>query len=199
MGTIDHNAQSVQSDPIGNRRFTKLDVASCRILNTHGLAQPVRSHRRQRLVNHGFNALFQCIRKLGARCGEKLDAIIGKGVMRGRDDNTGFGTEGSRQISNARRGHRPQQRHINASGRQPRLQRRFEHVARDTRILADQYPRAARFTHQDPPYRPAQLEHKIRRDGVLSHCSPNTVCSEILSTHARRLPLARPRSCSPHP
>src|SRR5690606_30091295 len=119
-------------------------------------------------------------------CSSDLDAIVVVGIVRGTDDDAGIGLERPRQIGDGRRGHGPEQLHVSPGCRQPRLQGGFEHVARDTGVLADQNAAFALLAKRHPR-RPAELEHEVRSDGKLADTPTDTIGAEILSSHTTNL------------
>ena len=77
----------------------------------------MRLNRHHRLVEFCLNGMLYLIRQLGAFTGEKLDTVIGIGIMGCADDNAGAGMQGARQVGNCRCRHRSKQAHINTGRR----------------------------------------------------------------------------------
>ena len=99
------------------------------------------------------------------------------------DHDARAGVQGAGQIGDTRRGHRTQQSDIDPGRRQPRLQRRFEHVPGNARILADD-DLVETFGLEHSPDRPAQLQHELRRNRIFADPPPNTVRTEVTLLHA---------------
>jgi hypothetical protein len=70
---------------------------------------------------------------------EELDAVVVVGIVRGADDHAEIAAEAARHVGDAGRRQRPHQQHVHAGGDETGLERRFEHVAGDARVLADQH------------------------------------------------------------
>src|SRR6202020_2049914 len=60
------------------------------------------------------------------------------------DDDAEIASESLRHVGDAGRGQRTDQEDVDAGGDEARFERRFEHVAGDARVLADQHASAAR-------------------------------------------------------
>ncbi len=182
MGAIDDQLEPGEVGTGRHAALAELDVATGRIVDPRCLAQLCRLDHSHRRIDQLLDHQLDLVGKLGSATGKELDAVVVMGIMRGADDDAGLGMEGTRQVSNRWRRHRPQQQHIGARSRQPRLQRRLEHVARNSGVLADQ-DAALALLAEGHACRPAQLEHKIRGNRRLPNMSANAVGAEILSSH----------------
>ncbi|MCY1392926.1 hypothetical protein D9M71_78100 [compost metagenome] len=182
MGAVDDH---LQAGKIGTGRHTALaefDIAAGCIIDTRDLAELARLDHRHWRIEQFLDHQLDFIRQFGALAGKELDAIIVMGVVRCTDDDARIGMKGSGQIGNCRRGHRPQQHHIGASGGKAGLQRGFEHVARDARVLADQHLAGAQTT-KGHAGGPTELEHEIRCNRVLANTTANAVSTKVFSAH----------------
>src|SRR5450631_35941 len=112
--------------------------------------------------------------------------------MRRADDHAETAPEPLRHVSDAGCGQRPDQHHVDAGGHEPRLQRRLEEITRQSRVLADEHPAAARCQH---PRRGArQPEGKIYGHGGLPDAAAYSVGTK--ATHGQRAHSAPWRPCS---
>ncbi len=205
MGAVQHDSQAVQLEAIVDRGLAELDVAPGGVIDADRLAEPIRRHGFQRLVELVLDFGLDLVGEFQPFRREELDAVILVGIVRRRDHDPGIGPERARQIGDARRGHRPQQRDIGPGGREPRLQCRFEHVPGNSRVFTDDHlgPRrlggllsdlmAAKLARQHSAHGPAQLQHEVGSDGILSDSAADTVGTEITSTHDRLAPEAPPK------
>src|SRR5690606_24088619 len=102
--------------------------------------------------------------------------------MRSADDDASGGMQGPGQVGDSGRRHRPEQDDIQARRRQPRLQRRLEHVAGQAGVLADQYLPAA-LSGKHATGGPAQLEHAVGSNGKFPHPAADAIRSEQALRH----------------
>ena len=135
---IDDNAQSIEPQPFGKALLDELDVAAGRIVEPLGAAELGRdSAPLWPLAERGFDLRLEFIGQLVAIRTEELDPVIGKRVVRGRDDDPDIGPQAARQHRDRRGRQRPDQDDIHSHRDKAGGQRRFEHVAREPRVLAD--------------------------------------------------------------
>ena len=90
---------------------------------------------------------LELVRELAAVAVEELDAVVLIAVVRGADDHAEVAAEALRHVGDAGRRQRTDQQHVHAGGDESRLERGFEHVAGDARVLADEYAAAVRREH----------------------------------------------------
>ena len=126
------------------------------------------------VVQLGLDGGFHRVRQLVAAAGKELDAVVIERIVRGGDDDPGLQAQRAREIGHGRRRHRPASIHVDTRGRKPGFQRRFQHVAGDARVLADQHRRTlalGRFARlrQHLARGITQPHHEFRRDGMLAH------------------------------
>ena len=185
---IDHQTIAAQIQRRRERAFAEFNVAAGRIADAPDLAQRARCHRFDRLVDHRLDGLLDRIVKLLPIAGKKFDAIVIERIMRCRNHDARRQPQRARQIGHTRRRHRPDQQHIHAGGRQPRLERALQHVPGDAGVLADDH-RGARaigrlMAGQHSTCRMAKTQHKFRRDRQFANLAAHTIGTKIFSTHA---------------
>lgn len=100
-------------------------------------------------------------------------------IVGGADHDSGGSPEGARQIGNGRCRHRPQQPDVDTGRGQAGLQRRLEHVAGKTGVLADQHTVALTVPLERLAGGPPQLQHELRRNGKISHLPADSVRSKV--------------------
>ena len=115
---------------------------------------------------------------------EELDAVVGVGVVRGRDHHAEVGPQRAGQHGDRRRRHRPEQEHVHADRREARHQGGLDHVARQARILADHHAVPARAVGELLAGGHADLERDLRGHRVRVGEPANAVRAEILPRHA---------------
>ncbi len=181
VGGVHHDFQTVQIEP---RRgaFAEFDVAAAGVVDAAHLAETVGGDHRDRLIQHAFDFRFDLIAELAAVVAEKLDAVVGVGVVRRGNHDARLGVQGAGQIGDRRCGHGPEQPDVHAGGGNARFQGRLEHVPGNAGVLADQ-DLAATVGGQHPAGGPAQLEHEIRRDRRFPDGAANAIGAEIFATH----------------
>ena len=132
------------------------------------------------------------VRQLGALGREKLDTVIVIRIMGGGNDNASLQTQGPGQVGNGRGGHGTDQADIDACRGKTRLQGRFEHIARNSRVLADEHRRALAgfgmgplviLGHQHLAGAVPQTHDEIGGNRRLPHSTAHAVGAEILSAH----------------
>ena len=141
---VDDDAPALEIELGRERALAEFDVAAAGVLDPARLAELRRRHAGERLVHHALDRVLDAVGKLGARLREELDPVVVEGIVRGADHDAGGKAQRARQVRDRRRGQRPGQIDVDAGGGQPRLQRRFQQIAGDARVLADQHRRDAR-------------------------------------------------------
>ncbi len=183
VGAVDHHFQAIQAQFVREGAFAELNVATRSVDDAAGFTQLSGVHAGDLFFHFGFNGLFYVIRQLGAVDREELDAVIIKRVVRGGDNDTGFGTEGTGQIGYRRSRHRAGERGRQTRCRQTGFQRRLQHIARDTGIFTnDDFARTVACQHL--ACRPSQLQDEIRGDRRIAHATTNPIGTKIFAiTH----------------
>ena len=189
VGAIHHYLQPAQIEIVGIGALAELDVATSGVIDAAGLAEPGRLHAVHRLLEPRLDVEFHCIGQLGALCRKKLDAIVVVGIVRGGDHHAGLQAQGAREIGHGRRRHRPAQHHVDPGRGKSGLQRGFQHIAGNARVLADQHGRMLvdgqpLARHQRGTGSKAQAHHEIRRYRRLTDTTANAVGAEIFASHS---------------
>ena len=165
VGAIQGDFQTAQIKIVGERAFAELDITTCRIGNPARASQLGRRYAANRRIDTRFNLRFKRIVQLGSVRREKFDAVIVERIVRGGNNDAGLQAQRPRQIRHGGRRHGSDQANIDARCRKTRFQRRFQHIAGNPRILADQYGRpltiGGLFTQNVAGGVP-QAHHKIR-------------------------------------
>ncbi len=189
VGAIDHQPEAAQVHVVGKGALAKLDIAAGGIVDPLDLAQTLGGCSPHRPVEGGFNGQLGLVWQLGAGGGEELDAVVVIGIVRGGDDYADLQTQGAGQVGDARGRQRPGQANIDAGGSKAGFERRFEHVAGDPGVLADQHRRPLAVQgfmlggDQHLAGGITQAHGKIRGDGRIAHLAAHAVGAEIFSTH----------------
>ena len=188
VGGIDDDLQPAQGEAGVDRALAELDVAPLRIADTPGLAQAGGVGPGGRLGQRGLDGQLPRVGQLAALGRKELDAVVRIGVVRGTEHHAQVQPERAGQVGHAGRGQRAAQQHVDAGRGKAGFQRRFEHVAGNARVLADQHgraaPTAAALGLQHATHRMAQAQHEVGRDRGLAHGAADAVGAEILSAHA---------------
>ncbi len=187
MGRVYHDLDTAQRQGMRNRALAKLNVAACCIVESAGLAQCGRISPLRWLIQRSFDREFPGIRQLGALRAEEFDAVVRIRVVAGTDHHPQARALRPRQVSHARCGQRPQQHDIHACRIEARLQRAFQHVARNAGVLANQHRRALFGLFQYTTDRMREAQHKVRGDGRLSNGAANAVGTKVFLSHVSRL------------
>ena len=95
ISTIDHQLDAIKREMARKGALGKFDIARLAVVNAFGATQLGR--RRQfavhRCVHQGFNLIFDFVGKFETVWPEQLDAVVLKGIMRGRNHNADIGTQ----------------------------------------------------------------------------------------------------------
>ena len=102
VSAVHHNFKLVQAQFIRECAFAELNITTGSIDNTTGFTQFGRIHAGDCFFHLRFNCFFNCIRQFGPVDGEEFNPVVIKWVVRSGDNNPGFSTESTRQISNGR-------------------------------------------------------------------------------------------------
>ena len=188
VGAVQGHLEPLELHAHRDGALAEFDVAAVGIHHPLGLAQPGRVDGSHGLVQFRLDGVFHLIGQLEALGGEELDAVVIKRVVRGTDDDTGAGTHGTGQVGDGRGGHGTQQVDVDAGGGETGLQGRFEHIAGDAGVLADEDLAAPLPQH--PTGGPAQAQDEFRGNGVFAHLAADAVGTEILASQC-----TAPKSC----
>ena len=156
MGAVDDDAQAVQGQVARKSGLGDLDIAGLGVIDARHAAK-VRWRGQiilQALVHQGLDLAFALVRQLVAVRPEQLDAVVGRRIVRGRNHDPQIRPHRARHHRHRRGRQGAEQTHIHADRGEARHQGRLDHIARQTRILADH--------HQMPPIRiaPEQLARR---------------------------------------
>ena len=180
MRAVDDEMHAVQVECTRHGRLAEFQIARRGVLDAHGLADRLRGNRRKRQARARPRWPFDIVVELFADCRKELDAVVLMRIVRGTDDDAGIGAHRAGQIGNARRRHRPEQTHLGTGSEQTGLQRRFEHVAGNARVLADQDDRLFAFAREHRTHGATELEHEFRGDRPLADLAANAIGSEVV-------------------
>ncbi len=114
-----------------------------------------------------LDRLLEVVGELPAFAVEELDAVVVVAVVRGADDDAEVAAESLHEVGDARSRQGPDEQHVDTRGDEAGLERGFEHVSREPRVLADQHPAALGRKHARGRARQAQREldgHRMRPD-----------------------------------
>ena len=183
---VHYDLQTMQIQIGGKGAFAKFNITARRIADAAHLADVRRRRANQRLVDLLLDGRLNAVRELGAVTVEKLDAVVVVRVMRRADHHARRQSQRAREIRHRRRGHRPNQQHVNAGGSETRLKRGLKHITGHPRIFTDQYRRAlgARYPRrQHLAGGIAEAHHEIGSDRRLADLAANAVRAKIFSGH----------------
>ena len=188
VGAIDDDFQAAQFQARADGALAEFDIAPGRVVDSGSLADGLRGNRGHFLVEFGLDGEFDRVGQFGALPGEELDAVVVEGIVGGADDDAGLGAQGARQIGDGRRGHGSEQADVDAGGGDAGFQRRFEHVTRNARVLADKNPVAAVADAAEHLARgPTELQHEVGSDRRRAHPAADAVGAEIAFAVAAHL------------
>ena len=187
MGSVDHQLQALEREVCGEGAFAKFDVSPRRIGQAARLPQVRGVHPCGLLLQHGFDLALPCVRQLAALGAEKFDAIVGKRVVAGADDNAQSGALRPREKSHAGRGQGPEQHHIDTRGVEAAFHGALQHIAADARVLANQDRGPLLGLLEHTAYCVRQAQDKVRRDRCHPHRATDAIGSKIRSAHGLSL------------
>ena len=184
---VDDDAPALEIELGREGALAEFDVAAAGILDPARLAELRRRHAGERLLHHAFDRVLDAVRKLRARLREEFDPVVVERVVRCADHDAGGKAQRSREVRDRRRGQRPGQIDVDPRGGQPRFQGRFQQIAGDARVLADQHAGpdavAGRIGGEHEARGPAELQHELGRDWGFAHTPANAIGAEITSRH----------------
>ena len=185
VSAVDHDAQAVECQVAGKRALGELDVAILHAVDALGAAkiagggEPVAEIG----VEQRLDLALHRVRQLQPVGAEQLDAVVVIGIVRGGDHDAEIAAHGMGEHGDARRRNRAGEQHVHADGQEPGGQRVLDHVAGQARVLADDDAVAVVAAMEDEPSRHADLEGKVRCDGLVGPPA-DAVSAEIGPGHA---------------
>jgi len=190
VGAIDDDLQATQVQLVREGALAKFDVTALGVVEALGAAQLVRRHAGHGRIERRLDFQLHAVGQLGALAGKELDAVVLVGIVRSGNDHAGRQAQRPRQVGNGRRRHGAGQHHVHAGGRQARFQRRFQHVAGNARVLADQYGRmrlAALRLGQHRAGCIAEAHDEIGSDRGGAHQAADAIGTKIFTRHSLSL------------
>ncbi len=128
------------------------------------------------LVDRPLDQRLDLIGELAAGGVEEFDAVVFVGIVRCADDDAETAPELLRHVSDAGRGQRTDQHHVDAGRNESRLQRGLEEIAGQPRVLADKHTPAGGCQH--PRRSTREPQRKIYRHGRLPDASAYSIGTE---------------------
>src|SRR5579862_58026 len=182
---IDDDLATAQVELVRERALAELDVTARRVADAKRLAEFFGWRGRERTLHLAFDRELDVVGELRAARRKELDAVVVERIVRRADDNARRQPKRARQIGDRGRGQRATQVHVDAGGRQARLQRRFEQIAGNARVLANEHcgALAARAIgrRQRAARRPAKLQDQVGRDRGFADAPANAVGAEVVA------------------
>ena len=153
VGAIQHDLQSVQPQSTREAGLGDLDIAPAGVFHAGGAAEFARAgHLGAEIgAHHRLDAVFSLVGQLEAVRAEQLDAVVLERIVRCGDHDADIGAQAAGQHGNRRRGQRTDDGDVHAGGDEARRQRRFDQIAGQARVLADQHAMAMRTTGEQQP------------------------------------------------
>ena len=185
VGTVYHQFQAAQVEMVGEGGFAELDVAVVGAVDAAGAAEAVGMLGLRRFVQFGLDFQLDFVGQLDAAFSKKLDAVVGIAVVRGGNHHARRQPQRARQIGDAGRGQWAGLDYVHARRGEARHQRRFQHIAGNARVLADNYrrPALAVVFYQHAPGGIAQFQHEIGGNRKFAHLAAHAVGAEIFFSH----------------
>ena len=120
------------------------------------------------LRQRGLDVALPGVGQLLAPRREELDAVVVVGVVRGADHDAQRQAQRARQVGHARGRQRAGEQDVDAGRGEPGLERRLDHVARRSRVLADQHGGPRLRASSDT--RPTAWPSRSMKSGVMGAC-----------------------------
>ena len=191
VGAVDGDAQALQAQALGEAGLGDLDVAGLGVVDALDPAEGVGRCQIgvQRLIHHRFNLQLDRIRQLVAVGAEKLDAVVEIGVVGGRDHHPDVGAHRAGHHGHARRRQRTEGPHVHPGRGEACDQRRLDHIARQTRVLADD-DKVAAFVgrHEQTARREADTQGHLRSHRMGVGAATDAVRAEVPAFSQLSLP-----------
>ena len=184
VGAVDGDAQALEAEALGEDGLGDLDITVTRVIDAANPAQAVRRGQAlvKALVHHGLDLQLDFVRQLIAVGPEQLDAVVRIVVVRGRDHDAQVGAHRPGHHGHARRRHGTEGAHVHADRGKAGDQGRFDHIAGQAGILADDHQMAAVVVrHEQLARRQADAQRHLGGHRMGVGAAPNAVGSEIAS------------------
>ena len=197
VGAVDGDAQTLEAEPLGEGRLGDLDIARRGVVDALDPAQLVGGGQIliQALVHHGLDLQLDLVRQLVAVRPEQLDAVVGVVVVRGRDHDAQIGAHRARHHGHARRRQGAEGAHVHADRGQTRHERRLDHVAGQTRVLADHHQMATVVVGAEQlARRQTHAQRDLGRHRMGVGPAANAVGAEVFSLAQGRRPSLAARA-----
>ena len=132
------------------------------------------------LFDQAFNFQLAIVRQFEAVGPEQFDSVIGVGIVRRGDHDAQIGAHGAGQHADGGRGTRADQTHIHAGRGESAHHGVFDHIARQSGVLADDDHMSALALADEGADGPAQLQGDFGGHGRLVRPTADAVSAKIL-------------------
>ena len=185
VGAIDDDAERRKAQVLGQRALGEFDIAFLRAFDSRGAADAIGVDEQGLRVgvDQILDLPLHVVGKLVAVRIEELDAVVVRRVVGSRQHHAEVGAQRPRQHRNRWRRHRTEQEDVHADRGEARHQRRFQHVARKPRVLADDDAVAMSAGAEHGSRRHTDLQRNLRRHRMPVGETANAVCPEIAACH----------------
>ncbi len=183
VGAIEHDPQTAEAQMARERRLGELHIALGAAVDALGAPDVVWRGQRGDPCHQRLDFSLLGIRELETVRAEQLDPVILIGIVRGRDHHAHVGAQRARQHPDRRRRRRAEQKDVHPRRGESRLQRAFDHVARQSRVLADDGAMAVRAAQKMPPRRLREPQGDIGGHRVAVGATANAVRSKNTARH----------------
>ncbi len=165
---VDHDLQPVERLPAGEGGLGALDVAPGCVGDAGGAAQLARRRQPARKVgrHQRLDLRLGRVGQLVAVGAEQLDAVILERVVAGGNHDAEVGPHAAGQHGNGGCGQRAHQVHVHPSADETGDQCRFDHVAGQAGVLADQHAVAMAAADEHQPGGLAEPQRHLGRHRV---------------------------------
>ena len=194
VGAIDDHLQAVEVQEARKAGLGDLDVAGLGVIDPAHAAEVAGGHQTllQALVHMGLDLQLADVAELVAVRAEQLDAVVGKGIVRGADHHAQVRAHGAGHHGHGGRRQRAEQPHVHAHAGEAGDQRRFDHVARQAGVLADDHQGpAAMITAEQLSGGQAHAQRDLGGHRVAVGLPANAVGAEIGPLAHERLPAPK--------
>ncbi len=192
VGAVDDDTHAGQRDRTRQGALGKFDVTIVYAVDALGPAKAVGVGQfgGQVAVQHALDAHFDLVGELVAVRSEKLDAVVLKGVVGGRDHHAEVGAQRPRQHGHGRRRYGAEQEDVHAGGAKTGHEGVFDHVAGQAGILADHHAVAMVATLEGQAGRHPDFHGDIGGHWKGIGSTADTVGTEITSRHVVEVPTS---------
>jgi hypothetical protein len=189
VGAVDRHLQAAQIELVGKRALAEFDVTPGGVVDAARFAQTGRLHASHGGIEPRLDLGLDRIGQLGAVGGEELDAVIVVRVVRRGNHDPRLQPQRAGEVSDGRRRHGAREHHVDTGGGEPGFEGGLQHVAGDSRVLADKNRRTlaggqALARDQGDTRGVAQAHDKLGGNRGLPHPAADAVGAEVLSCHA---------------